>query len=146
MVILLGHFLLPTRTAMMSRQPSTRRPERAPSSFQVLLAIAYRKDQPVPKTPSSPAKPQRIFHGFICAMWPQFTTLKIHLDYISTPPGEPRATSAQFGQGHAERLISAGCMVPFPLHVEHSRGEGVTICMTKVEGRRRLPCSLLGSL
>jgi hypothetical protein len=27
-------------------------------------------------------------------------------------------------------------MVPFPLHVEH-RGEGVTICMTKLEGAAR---------
>ena len=27
--------------------------------------------------------------------------------------------------------------MPFPLHVEHSRGEGVTICMTKVEGGLR---------
>ena len=32
-------------------------------------------------------------------------------------------------------------MVPFPLHVEHSRGEGVTICMTKVEGRVSQPIS-----
>lgn len=43
-------------------------------------------------------------------------------------------------QGHAQRLISAGCMVPFPLHVEHSRGEGVTICMTQLEGATIRSC------
>jgi len=47
--------------------------------------------------------------------------------------------AAFYQKGHAERLISAGCMVPFPLHVEHSRGEGVTICMTKVEGKPAHP-------
>ncbi|CAE7405074.1 unnamed protein product [Symbiodinium natans] len=47
--------------------------------------------------------------------------------------------AAFYQKGHAERLISAGCMVPFPLHVEHSRGEGVTICMTKVEGKPSHP-------
>ncbi|CAE7176599.1 unnamed protein product [Symbiodinium necroappetens] len=47
--------------------------------------------------------------------------------------------AAFYQKGHAERLISAGCMVPFPLHVEHSRGEGVTICMTKMEGKPSHP-------
>eukprot|EP00913_Durusdinium_trenchii_P031237 g29248.t1 len=42
--------------------------------------------------------------------------------------------AAFYQKGHAERLIDAGCLVPFPLHVEHSRGEGVTICMTELEG------------
>ena len=40
-----------------------------------------------------------------------------------------------YSRGHAERLIAAGAVVPFPLHVEHRPGEGVTICMTRVEGR-----------
>ena len=39
-----------------------------------------------------------------------------------------------YSRGHAERLIANGATVPFPLHVE-SRAEGVTICMTQVEGR-----------
>ena len=42
--------------------------------------------------------------------------------------------AAFYSKGHAERLIAAGAIVPFPLHVEHRPGEGVTICMTKVEG------------
>lgn len=46
--------------------------------------------------------------------------------------------TAFYQKGHAQRLISAGCMVPFPLHVEH-RGEGVTICMTKLEGHSSHP-------
>ena len=76
-----------------------------------------------------------------------------------------------YSRGHAERLIAAGAVVPFPpvltrtsqslrtvragyayqpracrtyhvpwhhrfpLHVEHRPGEGVTICMTRVDGR-----------
>ncbi|CAK9092102.1 APH domain-containing protein [Durusdinium trenchii] len=47
--------------------------------------------------------------------------------------------AAFYQKGHAERLIDAGCLVPFPLHVEHSRGEGVTICMTELEGRSSHP-------
>ena len=39
-----------------------------------------------------------------------------------------------YARGHAERLIAAGAAVPFPLHVEHRPGEGVTICMTRVDG------------
>ena len=44
-----------------------------------------------------------------------------------------------YSRGHAERLIAAGAVVPFPLHVEHRPGEGVTICMTRVEGRSSHP-------
>ena len=43
--------------------------------------------------------------------------------------------AAFYSNGHAERLIKAGCVVPFPLFVEHSRDDGLTICMTKLEGR-----------
>lgn len=42
--------------------------------------------------------------------------------------------AAFYANGHAERLRAAGALVPFPLHVE-ARPEGVTICMTQVEGR-----------
>lgn len=44
--------------------------------------------------------------------------------------------AAFYSRGHAERLIAAGCAVPFPLHVEASRAEGVTICMTMLEGQQ----------
>jgi len=43
--------------------------------------------------------------------------------------------AAFYSQGHAERLLSAGAIVPTPLHAETSRGENVTICMTQLEGR-----------
>jgi hypothetical protein len=46
---------------------------------------------------------------------------------------------AFYSRGHAEQLIAAGAVVPFPLHVEPRRGSGVTICMTEVEGRSSLP-------
>lgn len=45
--------------------------------------------------------------------------------------------AAFYSQGHAQKLIAAGCIVPFPLHVETSRGEGVIICMTRLEAARR---------
>jgi len=47
--------------------------------------------------------------------------------------------AAFYGGGHAERLIQEGCAVPFPLLVESSRGDGLTICMTKLQGQ---PCSI----
>jgi len=39
-----------------------------------------------------------------------------------------------YSKGHAEEMIQAGCPVPFPLLVDHSRGSGLTICMTKLHG------------
>lgn len=42
--------------------------------------------------------------------------------------------SKDLREGHAERLLAAGCTVPRPLHVEHGP-DGVIICMTKLEGR-----------
>lgn len=45
--------------------------------------------------------------------------------------------AAFYLRGHAERLIAVGCAVPRPLYVEASRGEGVTICMTLLEGSSR---------
>jgi len=42
--------------------------------------------------------------------------------------------AAFYSRGHAERLIGVGARVPFPLHVEAARGEGLTICMTKLDG------------
>eukprot|EP00667_Euglena_gracilis_P021315 EG_transcript_23280 len=44
--------------------------------------------------------------------------------------------AAFYGNGHAMRILAAGCHVPFPLHVETSRAEGVTICMSKLPGRK----------
>lgn len=43
--------------------------------------------------------------------------------------------AAFYRNGHAEQLICAGCRVPFPLFVENSRGDGLTICMSKLEGK-----------
>ena len=43
--------------------------------------------------------------------------------------------AAFYSAGHAERLIQAGCAVPFPLHVERSREDGLTLCMTKLVGQ-----------
>eukprot|EP00448_Togula_jolla_P011473 CAMPEP_0170601028 /NCGR_PEP_ID=MMETSP0224-20130122/17641_1 /TAXON_ID=285029 /ORGANISM="Togula jolla, Strain CCCM 725" /LENGTH=353 /DNA_ID=CAMNT_0010925777 /DNA_START=33 /DNA_END=1094 /DNA_ORIENTATION=- len=42
--------------------------------------------------------------------------------------------AAFYSNGHAERLIKAGCRLPFPLLVDHSRENGLTICMTKLQG------------
>jgi hypothetical protein len=43
---------------------------------------------------------------------------------------------AAFYKTHAEKIIKAGAIVPFPLHVEQaSRGANVTICMTMLDGR-----------
>jgi hypothetical protein len=42
--------------------------------------------------------------------------------------------AAFYARGHAERLIAAGALVPFPLHVEATRGEGVTICSAPAVG------------
>ena len=36
--------------------------------------------------------------------------------------------------GHALRCLAAGAVVPHPLHVAAERGDGVTICMTQLEG------------
>jgi len=43
--------------------------------------------------------------------------------------------AAFYARGHAQRLRAAGALVPFPLHVDAGRGEGVTICMTQLAGR-----------
>ena len=43
--------------------------------------------------------------------------------------------AAFYSKGHAERLIAAGALVPYPLHVEATRGANVTIVMTQVDGR-----------
>jgi len=42
--------------------------------------------------------------------------------------------AAFYLNGHAERLIREGCAVPFPLFVESTRGDGLTICMSKLDG------------
>mmetsp|Transcript_32405 Transcript_32405/g.65489 ORF Transcript_32405/g.65489 Transcript_32405/m.65489 type:complete len:385 (+) Transcript_32405:52-1206(+) len=42
--------------------------------------------------------------------------------------------AAFYLRGHAERLARAGCAVPFPLHVDGTREDGITICMTKLQG------------
>ncbi|CAJ1407067.1 unnamed protein product [Effrenium voratum] len=46
--------------------------------------------------------------------------------------------AAFYQNGHAERLIAAGCQVPCPLHVERGK-DGLTICMTHLEGRSSHP-------
>ena len=43
--------------------------------------------------------------------------------------------AAFYAKGHAEKLIAAGAIVPFPLHVEASGGSGVTICQTQLDGK-----------
>lgn len=42
--------------------------------------------------------------------------------------------AAFYSKGHAKRLIQAGARVPFPLHVDNSRSDGMTICMTQLDG------------
>lgn len=42
---------------------------------------------------------------------------------------------AFYSRGHAEHLLRAGCPVPFPLYVDEARQDGITICMTKLQGR-----------
>lgn len=43
--------------------------------------------------------------------------------------------AAFYSKGHAEKLIGASAIVPYPLHVEATRGANVTICMTALDGR-----------
>jgi len=42
--------------------------------------------------------------------------------------------AAFYSRGHAEKLIAAGCSVPFPLHVQTSP---MVICMTALDGKSR---------
>ena len=66
---------------------------------------------------------------------------RVELPAVCTSIGDQRkkdsydVEAAFYSRGHAERLLAAGALVPYPLHVEHRPGEGVTICMTRVEGR-----------
>ena len=66
---------------------------------------------------------------------------RVELPAVCTSIGDQRkkdsydVEAAFYSRGHADRLLAAGALVPYPLHVEHRPGEGVTICMTRVEGR-----------
>ena len=66
---------------------------------------------------------------------------RVELPAVCTSIGDQRkkdsydVEAAFYLRGHAERLIAAGATVPFPLHVAHRPGEGLTICMTRVEGK-----------
>ena len=66
---------------------------------------------------------------------------RVELSRVCSSIGDQRkkdsydVEAAFYSRGHAERLLSAGAIVPTPLHVETSRGENVTICMTQLEGR-----------
>ena len=43
--------------------------------------------------------------------------------------------AAFYSQGHAQRLIAAGAVVPHPLFIDVSRHPSLTICMTRLDGR-----------
>eukprot|EP00667_Euglena_gracilis_P026833 EG_transcript_32703 len=67
---------------------------------------------------------------------------RIRLPETCTSVGDQRkkdsyeVEAAFYGQGHAERLIAAGCSVPHPLFVERAGPHGLTICMTRLPGRK----------
>eukprot|EP00929_Paragymnodinium_shiwhaense_P030818 TRINITY_DN17394_c0_g1_i2.p1 TRINITY_DN17394_c0_g1~~TRINITY_DN17394_c0_g1_i2.p1 ORF type:complete len:357 (+),score=44.07 TRINITY_DN17394_c0_g1_i2:93-1163(+) len=44
---------------------------------------------------------------------------------------------AFYSKGHAEALVKAGAIVPLPLHVDKSRGAGLTVCMSRLMGSGR---------
>eukprot|EP00927_Polykrikos_kofoidii_P062300 TRINITY_DN57106_c0_g1_i1.p1 TRINITY_DN57106_c0_g1~~TRINITY_DN57106_c0_g1_i1.p1 ORF type:complete len:361 (+),score=56.13 TRINITY_DN57106_c0_g1_i1:94-1176(+) len=65
---------------------------------------------------------------------------KVQLPKKCTSMGDQRkkdsydVEAAFYSHGHAERLIASNALVPFPLHVEKSPCEDVTICMTQLDG------------
>ena len=66
---------------------------------------------------------------------------------VSFKKGVQHVAGAAFYQkGHALRLISAGCSVPFPLRVEHLHGEGVTICLYGPDGRQTIASTRNGCI